>query len=297
MRGINQEAFLTKLHLLHPATFALDGGAMFGIIPKPLWEKKIKPDEMNRIPMALRVMLFQTKNKNILIDTGIGHYHGEKFENQFNIETKHQGLVGSLENAGLKPSDITDIILTHLHFDHVGGLTQSQGQSLFPNAKLHLHKKHYEYALSPTLRDSGSFQSQYFQPLIEEAREKGNVNFLDSDQGIILEDEGEKVEFMISFGHTPYMVHPIMSGHIYMADLVPMSHHVHVPWVMGYDIEPGVTTVYKEKFYKVIMERNLKLVFEHDLDTWGGELSLDERGKFSLRNPGKALRDPSQQLL
>tara|TARA_Y100000768_G_scaffold388980_1_gene389603 strand:+ start:5285 stop:6151 length:867 start_codon:yes stop_codon:yes gene_type:complete len=288
---------VTKLHLLHPATFALDGGAMFGIIPKPLWEKKIKPDELNRIPMALRVMLVQTKNKNILIDTGIGHYHGEKFENQFNIETKHQGLIGSLKNVGLDPKDITDIILTHLHFDHVGGLTERKGESLFPDATLHLHQKHYEYGLNPTLRDSGSFQSDYFKPLIEKAKEQNLVHFLIEDSGVILEDEGTQIEYRISFGHTPYMVHPIVAGHIYMADLVPMSHHVHVPWVMGYDIEPGVTTVFKEKFYEMITERKLKMVFEHDLDTWGGTLKIDDKGRYVLDEAGVAQREPSQQLI
>ncbi len=288
---------MASLHLLHPATFALDGGAMFGIIPKPLWEKKIKPDEYNRISMALRVMLVQTKNKNILIDTGIGQYHDEKFAEQFKINTDHNALIGCLESVNLSAADITDVILTHLHFDHVGGLTKNKGESLFPNATLHMHKKHYEYALSPTLRDSGSFQVQYFGPLIQEAIDKNKVHFVEGDRGVIIEDEGEKIEFLTSFGHTPYMIHPIAEGHIYMADLVPMSHHVHVPWVMGYDIEPGVTTVYKEKFYEEILQKKLKVVFEHDDELWGGELGIDDKNRYYLANPGESTKEASQKLV
>lgn len=281
---------MMKKYLLHPATFKLDGGAMFGIIPRPLWSKKIRPDEFNRILMSLRVVLIQTENKNILIDTGIGDYHSKKFQEQFDIKSTNH-LEGCLSDLNLKPDDITDIILTHLHFDHVGGLTHNS-EIIFKNATLHLHKKHFEYAQSPTLRDSGSFQDHFFLPAINEYSKNNKVNFLEEDEGEILEG----INYKISFGHTPYMVHPIFDGHIYMADLVPMSHHVHVPWVMGYDIEPGVTTVYKEKFYQFIMNKKLKMIFEHDMVIWGGTLQINEKNKYELKEKFSATKSSSQLI-
>jgi glyoxylase-like metal-dependent hydrolase (beta-lactamase superfamily II) len=274
-----------EIYLLHPATFRLDGGAMFGIIPKPLWEKKIQPDELNRIPMSLRCVLIKTKNKNILIDTGIGDYHDEKFQKNFDIQTEASPLEQALRKADLNASDITDVILTHLHFDHVGGLTKKVNgeiKTVFENATLHMHEKHYEYSQNATLRDGGSFHAHTFVPVIEAAIKNNKVNFLNESEGVILTDGDEKVEYKTSFGHTPYMIHPIFNGHIYMADLVPMSHHVHVPWVMGYDIEPAVTTEYKQKFYDKITKEDLTLIFEHDIPTWGGKLKINEKKKYVL---------------
>lgn len=271
-----------KISLLHPATFKLDGGAMFGIIPKPVWEKKIEPDQYNRINMSLRVVLIQTKNKNILIDSGIGDYHGEKFDQQFDISITDSPLKLALKNAGLTPDDITDIILTHLHFDHVGGLFERKDgsfQEIFPKAKLHFNQKHFEYSLNPSERDSGSFQSHYYADHLNKAIKDGRVNFINSEEDKIIDGKDE-IEFKISFGHTPYMLHPYFHNYIYMADLVPMSHHIHIPWVMGYDIEPAVTTKYKREFYKFIMDKDLTMIFEHDIEFWGAKLSVDEKDRY-----------------
>ena len=284
-----------KSFLLHPATFKLDGGAMFGIIPKPLWEKKIKSDDLNRIPMALRVVLIQTENKNILIDTGIGTYHTEKFQNQFEIKGEPSHVITCLEKHQLKASDITDIIITHLHFDHVGGLGDMD-KPLFPNAIIHLHKKHYEYGQAPTQRDQGSFHSQFFMPLLNYYKDQGKLNLIEEMKGILIEDGDEKIEFMTSLGHTPYMIHPIFDSHIYMADLVPMGHHISIPWVMGYDINPGETTIYKEKFYQEIMKRNLKMIFEHDIENWGGTLMIDDKKRYTLKDQFASKQDPVEAL-
>jgi glyoxylase-like metal-dependent hydrolase (beta-lactamase superfamily II) len=267
---------MTKRYsLLHPAVFKLDGGAMFGIIPKPLWSKFIPADDLNRIQLSLRVMLIQTKSRNILIDTGIGDYHGEKFDSRFGVVGPNNPLCESLLlNSQLRPEDITDLIVTHLHFDHIGGLGTQQGEHiiLFPKAILHIHRQHYDYALHPTLRDSGSFHSQYFQPLIERAHKEGKVHWISGEEGLLLEDGEEKLFFKCSHGHTPYLMHPYDEKFIYMADLVPTSAHIPVPWVMGYDIAPGQTTVDKVKFYQFIEAKNLTMIFEHDMKIWGAKV-------------------------
>lgn len=275
-----------KTTLLHPATFKLDGGAMFGIIPKPLWEQKIQPDEFNRINMSLRVVLFETKNKKILVDTGIGDYHTEKFIEQFDIKYQDKPLIKALEELDLKPEDITDIILTHLHFDHVGGLGDGEnGQELiFKNAIVHTHKKHFEYSQKATMRDAGSFHTDRFLPLLDKYKKLGQLNFVEGNEGKIIIDGEDFISFKTSFGHTPYMIHPYTDEYIYMADLVPMRHHVHLPWVMGYDIEPGTTTIYKEEFYQFILAHNLCMIFEHDDDIWGGKLKIDEKNRTILAN-------------
>lgn len=265
---------MKKYFILHPAVFKLDGGAMFGIIPKPLWSKKIPADELNRIQLSLRVMLIQTKSRNILIDTGIGDYHGEKFDDRFGVVGEKNPLIDALQkNIGLKASDITDLIVSHLHFDHIGGLGGNEQQSLlFPDATLHIHRQHYDYALNPTMRDTGSFHQEYFRPLIEEADKKGKVHWIDGREGLVLDDHGDKIFFKCSFGHTPWLLHAYDENFIYMADLVPTSAHIPIPWVMGYDINPGQTTIDKAEFYQFIIDKNLTMVFEHDINVWGAKI-------------------------
>lgn len=282
---------MKKYFVLHPANFKLDGGAMFGIIPKPLWSKAIPADELNRIQLSLRVMLIQTKNRNILIDTGIGDYHGAKFDDRFGVSGPKDPLLETLKtDYGLSAGDITDLILSHLHFDHVGGLGHENGEhtTLFPKATLHIHKQHYEYSLNPTLRDSGSFQSEFFKPLVEKANQNGKVNWLTGEEGIILQDGEDVIKFRCSHGHTPWLIHPYDDKFIYMADLVPTSAHIPVPWVMGYDISPGITTVNKLEFYEFITKNNLTIIFEHDMNFWGakiqkkGEKDFEVLQKFSV---------------
>jgi glyoxylase-like metal-dependent hydrolase (beta-lactamase superfamily II) len=273
---IEARGVMKKYYVLHPAVFKLDGGAMFGIIPKPLWSKVIPADERNRIQLSLRVMFIKTAHRNILLDTGIGDYHGEKFDDRFGVEGNKNPLIQILkESLNLNPSDITDLIISHLHFDHVGGLgTDQPHHSIFPNATLHLHREHYQYALNPTARDSGSFHQQYFNPLIELAKAKGLINWLDGNEGTILQDGEDKIYFKCSFGHTPYLVHAWDEKFIYMADLVPTAHHLPIPWVMGYDIAPGQTTKDKADFYQFIADSGKTMIFEHDTTTWGAKISL-----------------------
>lgn len=276
---------MKKYFVLHPAVFKLDGGAMFGIIPKPLWSKAIAADDQNRIELSLRVMLIQTSKRNILIDTGIGDYHGDKFDDRFGVKGPKSPLLEALKrDFGLSASDITDLIVSHLHFDHVGGLgeTVDEHALIFKNATLHIHKKHYEYAKRPTVRDAGSFHSQYFKPLIEAADARGLVKWHDGEEGQLLSDPGEELYFKCSHGHTPHLMHAYDDRFIYMADLVPTSHHVPLPWVMGYDISPGVTTEDKARFYAFIAQKNLTMIFEHDPLIWGAKLALKDNGDFAI---------------
>ncbi len=265
---------------LEPARFKLDGGAMFGIIPKPLWNKVHPADELNRIELALRLVLIKDGNKNILIDTGIGDYHGQKWDERFGVVGKPSPLELALEEAGLKPEDITDLIISHLHFDHVGGIGKMVDGKIEPvlkKATVHLHKKHYEYSHHPTDRDTGSFQIEYFEPVIKWYQDHNQVHFVDGMEGEIFPG----MKFKCSMGHTPYLLHAYDDKIIYMADLIPTSNHVHIPWVMGYDISPGVTTEDKKVFLDFIEKKGLTMIFEHDPLFYGSTVVKNEKGDFT----------------
>jgi glyoxylase-like metal-dependent hydrolase (beta-lactamase superfamily II) len=273
---------MTQDYLLHPAQFKLDGGAMFGIIPKPLWEKKMIPDEFNRILLSLRIWVHQTHDRLTLIDTGIGDYHDPKFNDRFAVKGELSPLSSLCLQAGFKVEEVTDVILTHLHFDHAGGLSEKNTTSFpFPHAKIHLHKKHFEYAKHPTLRDQGSFLSSHFLPLIEDMNQKNKIVWHEKDEGELLPG----LHYKVSHGHTPYLLHPYSETYFYMADLVPTSAHLPIPWVMGYDIAPGQTTKDKQDIYQFILNHNLTMIFEHDPKFWGAkilDLEAKQTNLFSL---------------
>ena len=264
---------------LEPARFKLDGGAMFGIIPKPLWNKVHPADEQNRIELALRLVLIKEGKRNILIDTGIGDYHGQKWDDRFGVVGKESPLEIALSEVNLKPEDVTDLVISHLHFDHVGGIGKVVNGAIEPvlkNATVHLHKKHYEYSHHPTDRDTGSFQIEYFEPVIKWYNERNKVHFVDGMEGEILPG----LHFKCSMGHTPYLLHAYDDKFIYMADLIPTSNHVHIPWVMGYDISPGVTTLDKKTFLDFIEKKHLTMIFEHDPLFYGATVVKNEKGDF-----------------
>lgn len=273
-----------KHYCISPGMFRLDGGAMFGIIPKPLWNKVAPADEQNRIDLDLRLWLIKTPSQNILVDTGIGDYHGEKFDKRFDVRQENSPLENALAKVNLTPDEITDLIVSHLHFDHVGGIANIVDEKVVPalkNATLHVHRDHYHYSLKPTQRDAGSFHINIFDPVIKEMDSKGKINWLEGAQGNILElDGGETIKFKCSHGHTPHMIHPYSNEFIYLADIIPTSNHVHIPWVMGYDISPGITTENKEEFLDFIFEKNLKIIYEHDPIYWGSTIIKNDRGNY-----------------
>lgn len=270
-----------KNYCIAPGLFKLDGGAMFGIIPKPLWNKVAPADELNRIDLDLRLWLIIDGNRVILTDTGIGDYHGESFDDRFAVRQSPGPLDSTLKNLNLTTDSITDLIISHLHFDHVGGLTVKKNdgyECLFKNATIHLHKKHFEYSKKPTQRDSGSFHTHVFLKALENLIIDGKIHWLDDESGEILKlSNGESINYLCSHGHTPHLMHPYSSKYIYLADLIPTSNHISIPWVMGYDISPGISTEDKVRFLNFVHDKNLTIIFEHDPIYWGCTLTKDAK--------------------
>ncbi len=251
-----------KLFIVNSGSFALDGGAMFGIIPKPLWQKNNTPDESNRISLVTRNLLLVSESKKILIDTGMGDKWDLRSKDIYRIDQTENSMDTSLKSVGITPDEITDVILTHLHFDHAGGSVKHENGKFipaFPNAKYHVQKRNYEWAVSPSERDSGSYIKKNFIPLMDE----GVLHLIDSE--IKFDDE---FEFIIVNGHTfaqqILKISDSSNTILYCADMFPTSSHVSLPYVMGYDLQPLVTVEEKKKILPVAIEENWKLFLEHD---------------------------------
>lgn len=260
-----------ELKAVPTGEFGLDGGAMFGTVPKILWSKALPPDEMNRIPMEARALLLKSKDRNILIDTGngsdfiakYGEKAGAKFAEMYAVDPKKANLYKSLEAHGLKPSDITDVILTHLHFDHAGGATCERDGKIvptFPNAKYYVQKKNLETARNPNVREKASYLKPNFEPLIE----AGVLELLDGD----VKNLFPNVDVFLSNGHTLAQqivrISDDKNGVYYMADLIATSHHIRSAWVMGYDLDPLKIIEEKRVVLNQAAAKNWYLYFEHD---------------------------------
>lgn len=272
------------LQIINSGYFGLDGGAMFGIIPRPLWQKTNPPDEANRIKLATRNLLLTNGKRKILVDTGMGDKWNEKLKSIYAIDQTNS-LVGSLNELNLTPSDITDVILTHLHFDHTGGSTRIDNGKLvpaFPNAKYYVQKKNYDWAVTPSERDKGSYLKDSFQPLIDE----GVLNFVNVDK---FDDE---LEFVIVNGHTfaqqLIKISDSSNTIFYCGDLFPTTSHIPLPYVMGYDLQPLTTVGEKKNILIKAIDENWKLFFEHDPDTALATVKKDEKG-FKINEKMKEL--------
>ena len=268
-----------ELKVIETGKFGLDGGAMFGIIPKPLWSKSNPADEQNRVTLHARNLLLVSDSRKILIDTGIGSDWDEKFIRNYRLDQTEDTMSKSLNRLGIKLGEITDVLLTHLHFDHTGGSTNfNDGKWIptFTNAKFYVQKKHYEWALNPTDRDRGSFIQNRFLPLHKE----GLLNFIDGD--VQFDDE---IEFLTINGHTSFQqmikVHDASNTVLFCGDLFPFISHIPLPYVMGYDLQPLVTVQEKKKILPIAIEQNWKLFFEHDPEVIMATVAESQRG-FSV---------------
>lgn len=264
------------LHPLETGRFGLDGGAMFGVVPRPLWEKAAPPDGRNRIDMAARALLLQGSGRTILIDTGNGTKWDEKLSGIYRFDTAEHDLVRSLRALGLTPADVTDVILTHLHFDHAGGATErveGRLQPMFPRALYYVQREQWEAAQRPTERDRASFYPDDFLPL----QERGVLRFTEGGGEIF-----PGITLAVFRGHTSALQCPVISDGrttvLYCADLVPMTPHVALPWIMGYDLRPLVTLEEKRKTLARAAEEGWILFFEHDPRTAAATVRMGEKG-------------------
>jgi glyoxylase-like metal-dependent hydrolase (beta-lactamase superfamily II) len=241
--------------------FKLDGGAMFGVVPKTLWSRLIPADEENRIPMALRTLIIRGRGRTVIVDSGGGGGWEAKLAKIYQFETA-DGLGGSLAKLGLTPADITDVLVTHLHFDHGGGLVTPAGDGwtlTFPNAVHHIHEAQWRHALAPNPRDRAS----YFRERIEILEREKAVSFHDGEWSM-----ASGVDILIVNGHTPgqqlVKVHGGGETLCYCADLIPTSAHIPIPYVMAYDLDPVMAMEEKERFLTSAVAESWVLCFEHD---------------------------------
>lgn len=266
-----------EIETIETGYVSLDGGAMFGVVPKTLWSKTNPADDLNRILLAMRLMLIRSKDKVIITDTGVGTKMNEKLSKIYNVDHTKYDLINSLKAKNINPEDVTDVIITHMHFDHIGGATwyddKGELQLTFPNATHHVQKKHWEWALNPSEKDGASFMKENFVPIKEHDR----INIIDGPgelfPGIFLN---------IVNGHTPAMqMVRIKNGDetiLYCTDLIPMSSHIPLPYIMGYDVRPMSTLAEKKEILPLAVEGNWTLIFEHDPYVAAGKVVLTDKG-------------------
>ncbi len=265
-----------KIHTIDPGSFKLDGGATFGVVPKTLWSKVYPSDENNLCLFALRLLLIETGGRKILFDTGIGNKQTEDFY-QYYFREGHHSIEQALQEKGFHPDDITDVVLTHLHFDHVGGAVKTSGPGTyvptFKNAAYFVSKKQWDWALQPNLREKASYFKENILPL----QEHHVVQFI--HQG---PEFAPGIELRLFSGHTEGLIVPFIhykdSVFVYTNDLLALSAQVPSSWVCGYDTRPLVSIQERSLFFAEAVEKNYFLVFQHDFYTECCTLKNTEKG-------------------
>jgi len=257
-----------KLYPIEAGNFKLDGGAMFGVVPKPIWNKTNPADENNLIDIAARCLLIEDGDRLILIDTGMGDKQSEKFFGYYSLWGTHS-IDKSLSKYGFHRDQITDVFMTHLHFDHCGGSVQwnkdrTGYEPAFKNAKFWSNDNHWQWATKPNPREKASFLSENILPM----QESGQLNFIKRPEGDFLAESELGFGIFFADGHTEKMMIPQIRYKdktiCFMADLLPTAGHLPLPYVMGYDTRPLLTLPEKAKFLTAAAENNYYLFLEHD---------------------------------
>ncbi|MBI4719586.1 MAG: MBL fold metallo-hydrolase [Planctomycetes bacterium] len=250
-------------------TFRLDGGAMFGVVPKVLWEKAADVDAENRILLATRTLLAVNRRARrvVLVDTGCGTKWSQAAASRFAIRHDREAVSRALADAHLTPADVTDVFVTHLHFDHNGGLTEWDDEPggptrlLYPKARHWLHRRQWDHAHDPTPRDRASYLPEDYEALAAAAV----INFVEGDEP---PPPFEGVRWMLSHGHTPYQLHPLFGGAagtlLWTGDVIPTVSHLRPAWVMAYDLYPLTTMSEKQEFSRRAIDEGTWLALPHD---------------------------------
>ena len=273
------------VHALETGIQCLDGGAMFGVVPKPLWERRIPADARNRIRMAMRVLLVEHDDGLVLVDCGLGNKESPKFHDIYGIENGGANgrtvLEGALAGLGHRPEDIAVMLNTHLHFDHAGGNTwiapddpERRVQLTFPNAQYVVHGREYAWATHTNERTHASYLPPNFVPVAA----AGKFRFLQGESADVVPGIGVTV----TPGHVPWTLSVLITSDgeslLFPADTIPTAHHLPLAWIMGYDVEPLRTLESKRALYARGVGEGWRVVFEHDHETVGGQLIAGERG-------------------
>lgn len=267
-----------RIHAIQAGGQKLDGGAMFGVVPKNLWERRIPADERNRIQLGMRCLLIEHAIGPVLIDTGAGNKETDKFYDIYGIENRGaQGptaLEDGLAQVGVKPADVVMVINSHLHFDHAGGNTVKQADGsiapAFPNARYVMQRGELDWATHTNERTAAS----YFTPNWDPVRATGQMELIDGDREIVAGIHSVKTP-----GHTPHhqglLIESGDERAFYIADLVPTAAHLPLPWIMGYDVEPLVTLETKRRILARAIDEQWMLIFEHDAKTAWSKIAND----------------------
>ncbi|MEL7001654.1 MAG: MBL fold metallo-hydrolase [Bacteroidota bacterium] len=251
-----------NLHVINTGNFKLDGGAMFGVVPKVIWQKSNPADENNLCNWAMRCLLIEDGDRLILIDNGLGNKQSEKFFSHYYLNGEHS-LSNSLSKAGFSESEITDMFLTHLHFDHCGGGVIGAGDRLelaFKNAHYWSNEDHWKWATQPNVREKASFLKENIIPM----EDSGHLKFVSMNEA----SPFQQFDVLMVDGHTDKQMLPKIKYKdqtiVFVADLLPSVSHIPLPYVMGYDTRPLLTMEEKEKFLKEAADKQYILFFEHD---------------------------------
>lgn len=275
-----------RIESIVESEFGLDGGAMFGIIPKPLWERTNPADDRNRIAMTARCLYLEVGDRCVLVDTGMGDKWGAKEQDIYHVRHPRGGLRTQLESRGIDADSITDVVLTHLHFDHAGGTTRMEGDRLVPTLPTATHwvqRKHWVWAHNPSIRDGGSFRPENFAVL--GTPDGPPLELVDGHATLF-----PGVEVIVSDGHTPgmQMVKCDVGGQtvVFTADLLPTAGHVQVPYVMGYDVAPLTTCAEKAELLKNAVQNDWVLALDHDPNDGFVRVERDARGRYAVARRG-----------